>query len=102
MDGYVAVARVADVTSGGVSTVVVGDSQIALFNVAGRICALHDECTHAHALLSEGEIIENVVTCPLHGAEFDVITGRPLTLPAVTPVQTYAVQVEGETIWLKV
>ena len=63
--------------------------------------AFDDRCTHAESLLSGGDIEDGEISCPLHGARFAIKTGEAMTLPAVKPVQTYEVKIEGENIYIK-
>ncbi len=74
------------------------DEPVAIFNVGGTFYAIGDTCTHEEASLSEGDVFGTCVECPLHGAEFDLQTGAALSLPAVLPVPTYTVKVEGTEI----
>ena len=69
---------------------------IGVYHVDGELYALEDRCSHDDGPLVEGdwEPDEGVVVCPRHGARFDIRTGRPLSLPAVFPVETYPVRVE--------
>ncbi len=69
---------------------------VAVFNVAGHLCATQAKCPHKYGPLVEGHIAGSTVTCPWHGSEFDVCTGAVLRGPAVKPLQTYRVVVEGE------
>lgn len=78
-----------------------GDKQIALFNYEGEYYALDDMCSHAEASLSEGDVYDCKVECPLHGAEFDLKTGEAVTLPATKPVNKYIVNVEDDYIFLE-
>lgn len=78
-----------------------GDKQIALFNYEGEYYALDDMCSHAEASLSEGDVYDCKVECPLHGAEFDLKTGDAVTLPATKPVNNYIVNVEDDYIFLE-
>ena len=78
-----------------------GDKQIALFNHEGEYYALDDMCSHAEASLSEGDVYDCKVECPLHGAEFDLKTGDAVTLPATKPVNKYKVNVEDDYIFLE-
>jgi 3-phenylpropionate/trans-cinnamate dioxygenase ferredoxin subunit len=78
-----------------------GDKQIALFNHEGEYYALDDMCSHAEASLSEGDVYDCKVECPLHGAEFDLKTGDAVTLPATKPVNKYKVNVEDGYIFLE-
>lgn len=96
-DGFVVVAEAAAIPIGTVKQVIVGGKEIAIFNVDGQFYATADECTHDEAMLSEGELFGAVVECPLHGARFDVRTGKALSLPAVYPVKTYDIRlIEGQ------
>lgn len=78
-----------------------GDKQIALFNYEGEYYALDDMCSHAEASLSEGDVYDCKVECPLHGAEFNLKTGDAVTLPATKPVVKYKVNVEDDYIFLE-
>ena len=97
----VKIAQTTDLPAGRGMTVDVEGRSIALFNVDGQFCATSGHCTHAEALLAEGELAGPIVTCPLHGAEFNVVTGEALTPPAFEDVQIYAVRVEGEDVLLE-
>src|SRR5262245_3668346 len=68
----------------------------AVFNVAGSLCATQAKCTHRQGPLSEGKLEGSTVTCPWHGAQFNVCTGAVLRGPATQPLKTYRVVVEGE------
>jgi len=98
----VKVATRAQIKSGDALCVKVGNERIALFNVDGDIYATDDTCSHAQASLSDGWLEDGEVTCPLHGAVFDVATGRALTLPATKPVRTYETHLEGDDIYIEV
>jgi nitrite reductase/ring-hydroxylating ferredoxin subunit len=72
----------------------VGD--VAVFNVTGSFYATQSKCTHKQGELSQGKLDGSVVTCPKHGAQFDVITGAVLRGPATVPLRTCKVIVEGD------
>lgn len=78
--------------------------KIGVFNCEGSLLAIEDRCSHDDGPLAEGEFDPAACTveCPRHGSLFDLTTGRPKTLPAFQPVQTFAVAVEGDTITLEV
>jgi uncharacterized protein YbjT (DUF2867 family)/nitrite reductase/ring-hydroxylating ferredoxin subunit len=84
--------RISEVPPG--SVLLVGD--VAVFNVEGGFCATQAKCTHRQGPLSEGVIDGSTVTCPLHGAQFNVWTGAVLGGPAKDPLKTYAVTVDGD------
>ena len=75
--------------------------KIGIFMKGSRCHALADVCTHAYGLLSSGWIVEEAVQCPLHGARFDLKTGRCVSTPPHDPVRVYEVRVEGEDILVK-
>lgn len=95
---FIKVATVGQLAPGKAIRIEIDDEPIAIFNVDGDLYAIGDTCSHEEASLAEGDVYGTCVECPLHGAEFDLKTGRPRTLPAVTPVATYAVKVEGDDI----
>lgn len=75
---------------------------VLIANVNGVLYAIADTCSHAMAYLSEGELLEDCrVQCPDHGAIFDLRTGEALALPAVSPVETYRVSVEGDDVFVE-
>jgi 3-phenylpropionate/trans-cinnamate dioxygenase ferredoxin subunit len=73
---------------------------VGVYNIEGELFALEDRCSHDDGPLVEGEWEpeDAVVICPRHGSRFDIRSGRPLTLPAVIPVETFAVRVEDGTV----
>jgi len=74
---------------------------IAVFNVEGSYFAISDVCTHEWARLSDGEVDGETVICPLHGACFSLSTGEALSLPAIEPVETFAVILQGDDIYVE-
>ena len=92
------VAKSSEVSIGKAIAVDVAGKRIALFNINGKFFAIDDECTHASGPLSEGEIDGNTVTCPWHGATFDVSSGLATGAPAFEGVKSYKITVEGENI----
>lgn len=82
--------RLADVPPG--HAMRLGD--VAVFNVSGTLFGTQAQCTHMGGPLCEGKLEGNVVTCPFHGAQFDVTTGEVLRGPATRPLDRYAVRVK--------
>jgi 3-phenylpropionate/trans-cinnamate dioxygenase ferredoxin component len=78
--------------------------EIGVFNCGGTVYAIEDRCSHDDGPLIEGELDEESCTieCPRHGSRFDIRTGKPKTLPAYVPVDTFNVIVEDEKIKLEV
>jgi 3-phenylpropionate/trans-cinnamate dioxygenase ferredoxin subunit len=98
MADWMTVAREGEIEPGRAVVVEAGGRRLALCNVEGQYYCIDDVCTHDGGPLGEGELIEDQIECPRHGALFDVKTGRAVTLPAVLPVDTYEVRVEGGEI----
>lgn len=102
MTDFVKVATLDEIPLNGAKLVVVEDVRVALFNLDGELYAIADVCTHDGGPLVEGEIINgHQVECPRHGARFDIRTGAALSLPAFEPTETYAVQVEGQDVYIE-
>jgi nitrite reductase/ring-hydroxylating ferredoxin subunit len=96
------VTTVAEIPPGKARMFEVGGRRIAVFHVDGAFYAIDDECTHEGGPLSEGAVSDGCVTCPWHGAEFDLRTGQVLTPPAVEDVQSYKVTVSGEDVFVEI
>ena len=80
------------------------DVEIGVFNCDGAFYAIEDRCSHDNGTLVEGELDQEACTveCPRHGSRFDLRSGKPLTLPAYVPVETFPVTIEDDTIKLEV
>jgi 3-phenylpropionate/trans-cinnamate dioxygenase ferredoxin component len=98
------VCALSDLPPGSTRIVEWEDLEIGIFNCNGEILAIEDRCSHDDGTLAEGEVDseECTVECPRHGSLFDLRTGKPLTLPAYVPVDTYRVVVEDDLIKLEV
>ena len=66
----------------------------------GGLHAISDLCTHATVPLSEGEVDDCTIECWLHGSRFDLRTGEPTGLPAITPVDVYPITVDGDDVFV--
>ena len=95
---FVKVASLSEIPPGDMKMVEVGNEQVLLVNVGGDIHACDDVCTHSYASLSEGDLDGAEIQCPLHGAMFNVITGKVLTPPADAPLRLFEVRIEGDDV----
>lgn len=95
---YIPVAKVEEVEQGKGICVKVGRKSIALFNVDGTFFALDDFCPHKGAPLAGGYLSGTDVTCPWHGASFDLATGNGVAGPCGGGVTSYPVNVNGDDI----
>lgn len=97
------VASKKDLPPGKAMSVTVGRKTIAVFNSGGEFFAIDNTCTHAGGPISEGEVNGKVVTCPWHGATFDITTGASLDDSLTSePLNSYEVIVEGEDIKIEI
>jgi 3-phenylpropionate/trans-cinnamate dioxygenase ferredoxin subunit len=71
---------------------------IAVVLTEGEVFAINDTCSHGAVSLAEGDVDGCRLECWLHGSEFDLRTGRPLSLPATEPVAVYPVKIEDGTV----
>jgi 3-phenylpropionate/trans-cinnamate dioxygenase ferredoxin subunit len=80
------------------------DLEIGIVNCGGDIVAVEDRCSHDNGDLMEGDVDPDTCTveCPRHGSQFDLRTGKPLTLPAYVPIETFPVTVEDGVIRVEV
>ena len=86
----------ASVPIGATRSATIDEIEVLFCNVDGTLYAIEDVCTHDGAPLDAGELEGACIVCPRHGARFDVRTGEALTLPAILPVITFPVRVDGE------
>ena len=98
------ICAVSELPPGALRMVEWEDLEIGIFNCNGEILAIEDRCSHDNGTLVEGELDQDkcTVECPRHGSLFDLRTGKPLTLPAYVPVDTFSVLVEDDTIKVEV
>ena len=97
------VCPVEELAPGEVKIVHVGLVSLGVYNLNGEYYAIEDRCSHDDGPLCEGDFDQEsgVVICPRHGANFDIRSGRALTLPAVESVRTFPVRVEDGIVKVK-
>ncbi len=100
MSEWISVAKAAELPNGRRKLVEVHERPIALFNIANQLYAMDSNCPHRGAPLVEGELDGTVVTCPWHGWEFDVTTGKSPINPSAC-VRKYNVKVEVDNILIE-
>jgi 3-phenylpropionate/trans-cinnamate dioxygenase ferredoxin subunit len=97
---FVKIGVASDVPDGRAETFDVEDRRIAIYRLDGAYFAIEDVCTHDGGPLAEGDVDAGEVICPRHGARFDIRTGAVRCMPAVTPVETYPVRVDGDDLYV--
>jgi nitrite reductase/ring-hydroxylating ferredoxin subunit len=98
---FIAAGKASELEPGTMRRVDLDGHRILLANVAGRICAADDTCTHEEASLSSGSLTGALVKCPLHGSRFNVCTGEALEEPAEDSLRTYPVRIDGDQVLVR-
>jgi 3-phenylpropionate/trans-cinnamate dioxygenase ferredoxin subunit len=102
-DGFVRVCAIDDLpTVGAVQAEVNGKLVAIVRDSAGDIHAIDDTCSHANVSLSEGDVEDTAIECWLHGSRFDLRSGKPIGLPATTPIAVYPVKIDGGDVLVSV
>ncbi len=82
-ESYVEVAKIDEIAPGKMKHVELDGKEIVVSNVNGKYYAMDDRCGHMNARLSNGNINQNIVTCPFHAAKFDITTGKKVGEPVL-------------------
>jgi nitrite reductase (NADH) small subunit len=98
---FVRAMKIGELPPGMVRELQLDGKVIALSNVGGKLCAINNVCLHRGGPLGEGELSGQVVTCPWHGWQYDVTSGKLVTNPAVG-VETYPVELRGDDVYVDV
>ena len=97
---FVDIAPVSELPNGERLFVEIEGKPLVIFNIAGQFFSIADICSHDDGPVGEGDIEGYTITCPRHGGEFDVQTGKALQLPAVVDIPAYPVKVVDGMIQL--
>ncbi len=101
MTEWVKVANEADIPSGGRIWYEFEEDTVIVLNLNGKFYCVADLCSHDGGPLEDGELDGYAIECPRHGACFDVRTGAALSMPATSPIPTYAVKVEDGVVYVE-
>ena len=97
---FVEIAPVSELPSGERLFVEIEGRSIVVFNIAGTYYSIADVCSHDDGPVGEGDLEGYNITCPRHGAQFDIRSGRVIQLPAVVDIPAYPVQVREGVIFV--
>lgn len=97
---YIRVARLDEVPSGSTLAVDVEGKSVLLCHTKDRIFAVINECSHANEKLECGRMRSGWISCPVHGARFDLETGEPMNPPATRPIRTFPTRIVDD--WIEV
>jgi nitrite reductase (NADH) small subunit len=98
---FVRAAKTSDLPAGAIHEVQVEDKTVALANVAGKFFAINNTCLHRGGPLGQGALQGKIVTCPWHGWEYDVTTGKLLQNPSMG-VACYPIEVRGDEVFVDI
>jgi nitrite reductase/ring-hydroxylating ferredoxin subunit len=98
--GFVRAARKDEIAPGSIREFQVDGLTVAIANVGNKFYAINNTCLHRGGPLAQGVLQGVAVTCPWHGWQYDVTTGK-LTMNPVVAVKTYALEVRGEDLWIE-
>ena len=101
-DGFETVGRADDIPEGRMRTFEVGGRRVAVANSRGNLYAFDDVCTHRGCPLHRGRLVGTTVTCPCHGSQFDVRTGKVMRGPATEAELVFETSVEDGDLKIKV
>jgi len=101
MSDFIRVARVDEISDPGKQVFEVDDRQVVLFHVGGKFYCIDDVCTHDGGPLSEGELRGYQISCPRHGAKFDICTGAALCMPATEATVVHEVKVTETEVFVR-
>lgn len=90
---YLDIAPVTDLPPGERLFVEIEAKPIVIFNIAGQYFSIADVCSHDDGPVGEGDVDGFTITCPRHGAQFDIRTGKVVQMPAVVDIPAYPVRV---------
>jgi nitrite reductase (NADH) small subunit len=96
---FLRAAKLSDIPEGAIQPVQVGGQAIALANVGGRFYAISNTCLHRGGPLGEGQLEGPTVTCPWHGWQFDVTTGKAVQNPNAG-VACFRTEVRGDEVFV--
>jgi 3-phenylpropionate/trans-cinnamate dioxygenase ferredoxin subunit len=95
---FIAVAEAGEIENGERLFLQIDDLDLVVFQIAGEYFAIGDVCSHDGGPVGEGEVDGLEVSCPRHGARFDLRTGKVRSLPAIVDIPAYPVRVSGGQI----
>jgi 3-phenylpropionate/trans-cinnamate dioxygenase ferredoxin component len=101
-DDWHLAGNVSDFEDEDVEQLKVGALAIAVYRAKGQFYATQDLCTHEHAYLSDGVVIDCIVECPFHQGRFDVRTGKAMGAPVIVPLKTYPVKTVDGHLYVQV
>jgi 3-phenylpropionate/trans-cinnamate dioxygenase ferredoxin component len=105
--GSIIIGKLTDFPLGSIKEVSLQGKPYAISNIGGSLFAIDGRCGHAGGVLSNGHLAGKVVTCPKHGSQYDVTTGKNLKKPRLpfakaSELRSYKVTIDGENVTIEI
>jgi 3-phenylpropionate/trans-cinnamate dioxygenase ferredoxin subunit len=101
MSDYVRAIALSDVATNKKVPVEIGGTPLLVCNVGGKIHVVSNICSHAEEKLDCGRMGNGWIACPVHGARFELATGRAMNPPATKPIPVYEHRIADDWIEVK-
>jgi 3-phenylpropionate/trans-cinnamate dioxygenase ferredoxin subunit len=101
MADFIKVARVSELASPGKRVIDLDDRLVVLVRIGDQFYCIDDVCTHDGGPLGEGQMTGHSLACPRHGAQFDVRSGKALTMPATVDTVAHEVKVVDGDVYIR-
>jgi 3-phenylpropionate/trans-cinnamate dioxygenase ferredoxin subunit len=101
MSDFERVASVNEIAPDGRLSILVDDLPSLLIRSGDEFFAVEDVCSHDGQPLTNGPVVDCAITCPRHGARFDLKTGKPLCMPAIESIRTFEVQIRNGDVYVR-
>lgn len=99
----VVVGKTSEVQDGKLMHITAGGKEIVVTKLDENYYAMDSVCTHAGADLHEGELNNNELTCPWHGAKWDIKTGNLISFPQkLKPLQSHKISIDNDTLYIEI
>ncbi len=101
MSDWERIAGVEELAPGGRKSVVVDELPALLLRIGDEYFCIEDTCTHDGQAMTNGPVEDHEITCPRHGARFDIRTGKALCMPATEPIETFELDIRDDGIYAR-
>lgn len=101
MNDWIEVARIDDFPIGACRVVHTNGVRIAVFRLESGFYAIEDVCSHDGGELASGTLSGSEITCPRHGARFDITTGEVTAPPAYEAVAVLPVRITAGLVFVR-
>ena len=101
MSDWERIAGADELAPGGRKSVVVDELPALLLRIGDEYFCIEDTCTHDGQAMTDGPVQDHEITCPRHGARFDIRTGKALCMPATEPVETFELDIREDGIFAR-